>query len=62
MELIGEVRDFLVNLTSMSNDKLFTLKEKAENEILAVLRKNNMPIPKSVRKDPRETADSLPKF
>ncbi len=62
LELVGEVRDFLVNLTDMSNEELFTLKEKAENEIQDHLRANGFPVPTSVRKDPRVTAANLPVF
>lgn len=62
LNLIGEVRDFLVNLTGMSNEELFTLKEKAEKEINDHLLKHNVPVPKSTRKDPRQTAVSLPEF
>lgn len=62
MELIGEVRDFLVNLTQMSNEELFKLKEEAEAEIQEYLLRHNMPVPKSIRKDPRQTAAALPAF
>jgi hypothetical protein len=62
MEYAGEVRDFIVNLTSMSNEKLFRLKEEGENEIKAYLRKNNITVKQSTRTDPRKTASLLPKF
>ncbi len=62
LELVGEVRDFLVNLTSMSNEELFTLKEDAEEEIKEYLRKHNIPVSSSIGKFPRETVANLPKF
>lgn len=62
MEHVGEVRDFLVNLTDMSNEELFILKEKSEAEIQKYLFKYNVPLPKSIRKDPRQTVSSLPEF
>ena len=62
LEYAGEVRDFLVNLTNMSNEQLFTLKENAEAEVQKHLKMYNIVIKPSVRKDPREVAASLPKF
>lgn len=62
IEYTGEVRDFLVNLTKMSNEELFTLKENAEIEIQNHLKKHNIALRSSIRKDPWETAASLPKF
>lgn len=62
LEYAGEVRDFLVNLTNMSNEQLFTLKEKAEDEIQQHLKKYNIVIKPSIRRDPREVAALLPKF
>jgi magnesium-protoporphyrin IX monomethyl ester (oxidative) cyclase len=61
-EHLGEVRDFLVNVTQMENEELFTLKENAEREIIAHLKEHNIPIPTSTRTDPRETAKILPTF
>jgi len=62
LEYAGEVRDFVVNLTVMSNEELFKLKDEAENEIKSYLEKNNISIKSSIRKDPRKIAASLPKF
>lgn len=62
MEHIGEVRDFLVNLTKMSDEDLFTIKENAELEIKAHLKRHNITVKQSVRKNPRELVHSLPKF
>lgn len=62
MEHVGEVRDFLVNLTNMSNEELFAIKENAELEIKEHLGRHNITVKQSVRKNPRELVHSLPKF
>lgn len=62
MEHVGEVRDFLVNLTNMSNEELFDLKEQAEHEIREHLKKYNIMVKESIRKNPREVICSLPRF
>lgn len=62
MEHIGEVRDFLVNLTKMSDEDLFTIKENAELEIKEHLKRHNVTVKPSIRKSPRETAATLPEF
>lgn len=62
LEHAGEVRDFLVNLTSMDNEELFTLKAQAEEEITLYLQKHNIAVRQSIRKDHRASALSLPKF
>lgn len=62
LELVGEVRDFLINLTGMSNEQLFDLKESAEEEIREYLKKFKIDVPSSIRKDPRQSAASLPAF
>lgn len=61
-ELVGEVRNFLVNLTSMSNEELFKRKEEAESQIKEHLFQYDVPAPKSTRTDPYRTAACLPKF
>ena len=62
LEHVGEVRDFLVNLTRMSNEELFKLKEEAEAEIKLHLAKYNIFVKPSIRKDPREASLVLPRF
>lgn len=62
MEHIGEVRDFLVNLTKMRDEDLFTIKENAELEIKEHLKRHNVTVKPSIRKSPRETAATLPEF
>lgn len=62
LENAGEVRDFIINLTAMDNEELFTLKAQAEGEITSYLQKHNIAVRQSIRKDPRESALSLPKF
>jgi|SRR3989304_6863844 len=62
MEFVGEVRNFRVNLTKMSNEELFTLKENAELEIRNHLSKYNIMVKSSIREDPRETVRYLPAF
>lgn len=62
LEHAGEVRDFIINLTSMSNEELFKVKEEAETEIKEYLAKHNIAVKPSIRKDPREAAASLPRF
>lgn len=62
MEYVGEVRDFVINLTSMSNEELFTLKEKAETEIKIHLSNYNITVKSSMKNDPREIEANLPKF
>lgn len=62
LELVGEVRDFLVNMTNMRNEELFDIKEESEAQIREYLIRGNMPVPKSIRNDPRQTAACLPEF
>jgi len=62
MEYAGEVRDFLVNLSSLDNKELFRLKDEAENEINGHLKKHNIALRSSVRHDSRKIEASLPKF
>jgi radical SAM superfamily enzyme YgiQ (UPF0313 family) len=62
LEYAGEVRNFVINLTSMNNAELFTLKERAEEEIKAHLSGHNITVKSSIRNNPRETAASLPEF
>ena len=62
IELVGEVRDFIINLTQFKDEKLFSLKEKAENEIQEHLKSNEVKFKVGTRQDPRETAKHLPEF
>jgi len=62
LEHCGEVRNFLINLTNMTNEELFTLREEAENEIRNHLIKNGYTVKYSTREDPRETTNYLPHF
>ena len=62
LEHLGEVRNFLINLTGMSNEDLFTLKENAEEEIKAHLGLFNIEVKPSTRTLPHEAAALLPKF
>jgi radical SAM superfamily enzyme YgiQ (UPF0313 family) len=62
LEHAGEVRNFVVNLTKMSNEELFDLKEAAETEIRQHLKKHNIIVKSSIRENPRETVKNLPKF
>ncbi len=62
MEHVGEVREFLVNLTNMSNKELFTIKENAETEIKEYLKEHNIVVKQSIKRDPREIVCSLPEF
>ena len=62
MEHVCEVRDFLVNLTNMSNEELFNLKEQAEHEIREHLKRYNIMVKESIRKNPRDVVCSLPRF
>lgn len=62
LECVGEVRDFVINMTRMDNERLFTLKENAEEEIKGHLKKHGIFVKASFKKDPRETAKNLPEF
>jgi len=61
-EVAGEVRDFVINLTQMDNETLFTLKENAEKEIQTYLKAHGVDVQIGVRKNPRESAKTIPYF
>lgn len=61
-EIAGEVRDFVINLTQMDNETLFTLKENAEKEIQAHLKAHGIDVKVGIRKDPRESVKSIPSY
>jgi radical SAM superfamily enzyme YgiQ (UPF0313 family) len=62
LEHVGEIRNFLVNMTTMSTDQLFDLKEQAESAITDHLKNHGMAVKQSIRENPRETVASLPRF
>lgn len=61
-EIAGEVRDFVINLTQMENETLFTLKENAEKEIQAHLKAHGVDVKVGIRQDPRISAKNIPSF
>ncbi len=62
METIGEVRNFVINLTKMDNDTLFDLKERAEKEIQDYLIAHGVKFRIGTREDPRKSVEKLPVF
>lgn len=58
-EIAGEIRDFVINLTQMDNETLFTLKENAEKEMQAHLEAHGIDVRIGIRKDPRESAQNI---
>lgn len=59
---LGEVRDFLVNMTDFDVEELFQLKFEAEKEICEHLQLHGVKPPRSTRADPLETLKLLPSF